>query len=174
MEFNFIATTFRYNEDALIDELGELFEEFGDLSTTVSATSIDGLVVGLCLKKPIDFILFLREKLKVAPWEIRYLLRFIPIERVILTSALEIKDVSVELMKKIPDNDSFKILIEKRHTNLKKNDIIDTIGPYITSKVDLTNPVWILLVEVIGKYTGLSLIKNDILFSSMIEKRSFE
>jgi tRNA acetyltransferase TAN1 len=174
MEFNFIATTFRYNEDALIDELRDLFAEFGDLSANFSTTSMDGLIVGLCQKKPGDFILFLREKLKVASWEIRYLLRFIPIDRVVLTSESEIKNVSIELMKKIPENDSFKILIEKRHTSLKKNDIINSIGPHITSKVDLSNPVWILLVEVIGKYTGLSLIKNGFLFSSMIEKRSFE
>ncbi|MER5175654.1 MAG: THUMP domain-containing protein [Candidatus Nitrosocosmicus sp.] len=174
MEFNFIATTFRYKEDDLMDELLELFNEFGDLSATISTTNIDGLVFGLCLNDPIDFIFFLREKLKDVPWEIRYLLRFIPIEKVVLTDILEIKNVSIELMKKIPVGDSFKILIEKRHTNLKKIDIINEIGPFISAKVDLTNPTWILLIEIIGKYAGVSVIKNDVLFSSMIEKRSFE
>ena len=174
MEFNFIATTFRYKEDDLMDELLELFDEFGDLSATVSTTNIDGIVSGLCLKDPIDFILFLREKLKDAPWEIRYLLRFIPIEKVVLTDILEIKHISIELMKKIPVDDTLKILIEKRHTNLKKIDIINEIGHFISAKVDLTNPTWILLIEIIGKYAGVSVIKNDVLFSSMIEKRSFE
>ncbi len=174
MEFNFIATTFRYREDVLIDELGELFAEFGDLTATIRTTSIDGLVMGICMKNPVDFVFFLREKLKDVPWEIRYLLRFVPIEQVVLTDVSEIKNVSIELMKKIPANDSFKILIEKRHTNLKKNDIINTIGPFISSRVDLTNPDWILLIEVVGRYTGLSMIKNGVLFSSMIERRAFE
>ncbi len=174
MEFNFIATTFRYKEDALIDELGELFAEFGDLHATIRTTSIDGLVVGVCLKNPVDFIFFLREKLKDDPWEIRYILRFIPIEHVVLTGVTDIKKISVELMKRIPVDDSFKILIEKRHTSLKKDDIINAIGPFISSKVDLTNPDWILLIEVVGKYTGLSIIKHDILFRSMVEKRTFE
>ncbi|MBA3977241.1 MAG: hypothetical protein H0X50_03465 [Nitrosopumilus sp.] len=174
MEFNFIATTFRYREDALVDELGELFAEFGDLTATIHTTSVDGLVMGICMKNPVDFVFFLREKLKDEPWEIRYLLRFVPIEQVVLTDVSEIKNVSIELMKKIPANDSFKILIEKRHTNLKKNDIINTIGPFISSKVDLTNPDWILLIEVVGRYTGLSMIKNGVLFSSMIERRTFE
>ena len=174
MEFNFIATTFRYKEDALIDELGELFAEFGDLNASIRTTSIDGLVVGVCLKNPVDFIFFLREKLKEVPWEIRYILRFIPIEYVILTDVTEIKNISLELMKRIPVDDSFKILIEKRHTSLKKDDIINAIGPFISTKVDLTNPDWILLIEVVGKYAGLSMIKHDIVFSSMIEKRTFE
>jgi tRNA acetyltransferase TAN1 len=174
MEFNFIATTFRYKEASLVEELDDLFAEFGDSSATTLTTSIDGLVVGVCLKDPVDFIFFLRKKLKDVPWDIRYLLRFIPIEHVVITDVSEIKNTSIELMKKIPNNHSFKILIEKRHTSLKKIDIINTIGPFISSKVDLTNPEWILLIEIIGRYTGLSVIKSDILFSSMIEKRSFE
>jgi tRNA acetyltransferase TAN1 len=174
LEFNFIATTFRYKEDALIDELEELFADFGDLNATIRTTNIDGLIVGTCMKDPICFVFFLREKLKDVPWEIRYLLRFIPIEKVVLTNVSDIKNISVELLKKIPVNSSIKILIEKRHTTFKKNEIIDAIGPYISSKVDLTNPDWILLIEVIGKYTGLSAIKNGVLFSSMIEKRTFE
>jgi tRNA acetyltransferase TAN1 len=87
---------------------------------------------------------------------------------------LEIKDISIELMKKIPTDGSLKIQIEKRHTNLKQLDIINEIAPFISTKVDLTNPSWILLIEIIGKYTGISVIKNEILFSSMIEKRNLE
>jgi tRNA acetyltransferase TAN1 len=174
LEFNFIATTFRYKEEDLLDELKELFYEFGDLSTIIRTTNIDGLIVGHCLKDPIEFILFIRQKLRDAPWEIRYLLRFIPIEKVILTDILEIKNISIELMKKIPPDESLKIQIEKRHTNLKQMDIINEIAPFISTKVDLTNPLWLLLIEIIGKYTGISVIKNEILFSSMIEKRNLE
>jgi tRNA acetyltransferase TAN1 len=174
LEFNFIATTFRYKEEDLMDELRELFYEFGDLSTNTRTTNIDGLIVGYCLKDPIEFIFFIRQKLRDVPWEIRYLLRFIPIEKVVLTDILEIKDISIELMKKIPSDESLKIQIEKRHTNLKQLDIINEIAPFISTKVDLTNPSWILLIEIIGKFTGISVIKNEILFSSMIEKRNLE
>ena len=103
-----------------MDELRELFYEFGDLSTNIRTTNIDGLIVGHCLKDPIKFIFFIRQKLRDVPWEIRYLLRFIPIEKVVLTDILEIKDISIELMKKIPSDESLKIQIEKRHTNLKQ------------------------------------------------------
>jgi tRNA acetyltransferase TAN1 len=174
VEFNFIATTFRYKEDDLIDELKEIFYEAGELSVPIRATNIDGIVIGYSMMDPIKFIFFLREKLKDVPWEIRYLLRFLPIEKVVLTEISEIKEISVELAKKIPIDDSFKIIIEKRHTNLKKINIINEIAPFILRKVNLTNPCWILLIEIIGKYTGITVIKSDLLFSSMIEKRSIE
>ena len=173
MEFDFIATTFRYREDDLIEELEELFKEYSDLSVYISKTNVDGLIVGLGLSNPFEFIYFLKNKLKDSPWEIKYLLRFIPIEKVVLTDILKIREISKELLKKIPSNASFKILIEKRHTNLKKIDIINEIAPYISVKVDLENPCWILLIEIVGKYTGVSVIQTKNLFSSMIEKRVF-
>jgi tRNA acetyltransferase TAN1 len=172
VEFNFIATTFRYKEDDLIEELREIFYEIGELSVIIRATNIDGIVVGYSVMDPVKFIVYLREKLKDVPWEIRYLLRFLPIEKVVLTEISEIKEISIELAKKIPIDDSFKILIEKRHTNLKKINIINEIAPFILRKVDLTNPCWTLLIEIIGKYTGIAVINSDLLFSSMIEKRS--
>ena len=174
VEFNFIATTFRYKEDDLIDELKEIFYEAGELSVPIRATNIDGIVIGYSMMDPIKFIFFLTEKLKDVSWEIRYLLRFLPIEKVVLTKISEIKEISIELSKKIPIDDSFKIIIEKRHTNLKKINIINEIAPFILRKVNLTNPCWILLIEIIGKYTGITVIKSDLLFSSMIEKRSIE
>ena len=174
VKFNFIATTFRYKEDDLIEELREIFYEIGELSVTIHATNIDGIVIGYSVMDPVKFIFYLREKLKDVPWEIRYLLRFLPIEKVILTEISEIKEISIELSKKIPIDDSFKILIEKRHTNLKKINIINEIAPFILRKVNLTNPCWTLLIEIIGKYTGIAVINSDLLFSSMIEKRSLE
>src|SRR5919112_6165274 len=114
MKFNFIATTFRYHEESLIDELKDLFYEFEDLSVIFNQTNIDGIIVGTCLKDPIDFVLFLRNKIKNVPWEIRYLLRFIPIEKVILSDIIKIKEVSQFLMSKIPSDATFKIVIEKR------------------------------------------------------------
>jgi tRNA acetyltransferase TAN1 len=172
VEFNFIATTFRYKEDDLIEELRGIFYEIGELSVIIRATNIDGIVVGYSVMDPVKFIVYLREKLKDVPWEIRYLLRFLPIEKVVLTEISEIKEISIELAKKIPIDDSFKILIEKRHTNLKKINIINEIAPFILRKVDLTDPCWTLLIEIIGKYTGVAVINSDLLFSSMIEKRS--
>ena len=114
----------------------------------------------------------MRAKLKDSPWEIRNLLRFVPIQKVVLTEVEEIRNCLLDLAKeKIVGGGPVKILVEKRHTKLTKKDIIDSVGPHLNYPVNLTNPTWILLVEIIGKYSGISVIRADMMFSSMTEKR---
>ncbi len=174
MEFNFIATTFRFREDELISELENLFHIYGDTEVRISAANISGIVMGYSLMDPLGFPSFLREKLRNTPWEIRYLLRFIPIEKVVPSDMGSIRDVSIRLLWKLQTSDTVKILVEKRHTNLRSMDLINEIGPFLKAKVDLTNPDWVLVIEILGKYAGISLVKHDSIFSSMIEKRNFE
>lgn len=173
MNFNFVATTFRFREEDLMDELEDLFYEFGETDLEVSETNVSGLITGKSSKDPKEFIPFLRTKLENSAWEIRYLLRFIPIQIVVVTEVENIKNALIKLVEdsNIPIDQPIKIHVEKRHTPLKKMDIIDAVGPHLKSPVDLTNPKWILLVEIIGKYSGISVLPSDSLFSSMIEKR---
>ena len=42
---------------------------------------------------------------------------------------------------------------------------------YKSVNIIFVNPTWILLVEIIGKYSGISVIRADMMFSTMIEKR---
>jgi tRNA acetyltransferase TAN1 len=173
MDFNFVATTFRFREEDLMDELEDLFYEFGETDLEVNETNVSGLIVGKSSKDPQEFISFLRSKLDTSSWEIRYLLRFIPIQHVVLTEIENIKNVLLKLADNanIPIYESIKIHVEKRHTKLKKMDIIDAVGPHLKLPVDLSNPKWIFLVEIIGKYSGISVLRSDSMFSSMIEKR---
>ena len=92
-----------------------------------------------------------------------------------LSEVEEIRDCLLDLAKeKIDNKGPVKILVEKRHTKLSKKDIIDSVGPHLNYTVNLTNPSWILLVEIIGKYSGISVISSDMMFSSMTEKRVSE
>ena len=172
MIFNFLATTYRYKEEDLIDELEGLFYDFGETTVEVNETNISGLIVGKSSKDSELFVPYLREELQNSPWEIRNLLRYLPIQRVVLSEVAEIRDCLLDLAKeKIANKGPVKILIEKRHTKLSKKDIIDSVGPHLNYPVNLTNPTWILLVEIIGKYSGISVISSNMMFSSMTEKR---
>jgi len=172
MIFNFLATTYRYKEEDLMDELEGLFYDFGESTAEVHDTNISGLIVGKSSKDSELFIPYLRAKIKDSPWEIRNLLRFVPIQKVVLTEVEEIRNCLLDLAKeKIVGGGPVKILVEKRHTKLTKKDIIDSVGPHLNYPVNLTNPTWILLVEIIGKYSGISVIRADMMFSSMTEKR---
>ena len=155
-----------------MNELEGLFYDFGESTAEVHETNISGLIVGKSSKDSELFIPYLRAKIKDSPWEIRNLLRFVPIQKVVLTEVEEIRNCLLDLAKeKIVGGGPVKILVEKRHTKLTKKDIIDSVGPHLNYPVNLTNPTWILLVEIIGKYSGISVIRADMMFSSMTEKR---
>ena len=99
-----------------MDELEGLFYDFGETTVEVNETNISGLIVGKSSKDAELFVPYLREKLKNSPWEIRNLLRFVPIQRVVLSEVEEIRNCLLDLAnKKIADRGSVKILIEKRH-----------------------------------------------------------
>jgi tRNA acetyltransferase TAN1 len=54
---------------------------------------------------------------------------------------------------------------------LRSSEIIATVGSEINNRVDLENPDWIVLVEIIGKLVGISVLRPKEIFSSLIEKR---
>ncbi len=104
-----------------------------------------------------------------------FILRVIPIEIVVLTE-IDLIVINVEKMVKerILHNMTYKIVIEKRHTNFKSKDLIDKIASRIDSKVSLDYPDKIILVEIIGQFTGISIIDENQIFSNIKEKKDFE
>lgn len=91
----------------------------------------------------------------------------------IVQSALDIFTEKAKLFnEEIPEDESYRVTVEKRRSNLKTEDIIEAIAPHIKRKVNLSNPDKIALVEVIGEITGLSLITADEILSVEREKRN--
>jgi tRNA acetyltransferase TAN1 len=116
-------------------------------------------------------ILRFRELVKDEPWKVHYILRVLPIEIVLPTSIENIVNASSDLGKKIQANESFRITIEKRHTSMSSSDIIAQVASLFTNKVSLDRPDWIILIEIIGSITGVSVLRPNQVFSSIIEKR---
>ena len=114
----------------------------------------------------------LRELVRNEPWQIRYVLRLLPIELVVYTESQSIKNAAKKLALKIQSGDTFRITVERRHTLMTSSDIIAAIAKEIDNKVDLKNPDWIVLVEVVGGQTGISVIKPNQIFRSVVEKRN--
>ncbi len=75
-----------------------------------------------------------------------------------------------DLIKKI-GNDTFRVTVEKRHNSLGSMQIVKAIAGQISNKVDLENPAWVILVQVLGGVTGVSVLRPHQIFSSVIEKR---
>jgi tRNA acetyltransferase TAN1 len=169
-DFNLLATTSRGNEHDACSELSYLLGEIDDSTPNVEKTGISGLIAANTALNPFGVIEKLREILRERPYEFRYTLRIIPIEKVVHTDLGEIQRVATELSSKIEENETFRVTVEKRFTAMPSRNIIKEVAANIERKVDLSKPDKILLIEVIGGLTGISVIKPDGIISIMKEK----
>jgi len=169
-DFNLVVSTFRGYENDACSEIWFLLGEIGDNESLVEKTEVSGLIVAKTVLNPFKVIEDLRRMMKEQPWEFRYTLRVIPIEVVVHTRLEDITEASLQLSSRILRNETFRVTVEKRHTKLSTRDIIKNVAENIDRKVDLENPDKIVLVEVIGGLTGISLIKPKDILSVVKEK----
>ncbi|MEW6605513.1 MAG: THUMP domain-containing protein [Thermoproteota archaeon] len=169
-DFNLIVSTSRFREEEAQDEILELLDMFGDQEAEAEITEVKGLLMAETSLDPLAVIEGLKKLVAEEPWRVRYILRVIPIEVVVPADLSGIKEAAKELLGKI-GKDSFRITVEKRHSTLESMDVIKAIAGEIDSKVDLENPEWIVLVEIVAGHAGVSVLRPEQMFSSVVEKR---
>jgi len=147
-----------------------LREVLQDQSAEASKTGVRGLVVAKTSLDPLDVVAGFRAILHERPYEFRYALRIVPIQRILNTDLEQVKCAAKELSSGISENESFRVMVEKRFTELHALDFVEAAATDIHRKVDLDNPSKILLVEVFGKLTGLSLIEPESILNVPKEK----
>ena len=168
--FNLLATTWRGNEENACSELWYLLGEIGDSAPTVDKTGVAGLIAAKTAFNPFEVIEKFRKILHERSYEFRYTLRIIPVEKVVRTDLGEIQQAATELSSKIGEDETFRVTVEKRFTETPTQDIIEATAANIERKVDLNNPDKILLIEVVGRLTGLSVIKPNEILAVIKEK----
>lgn len=171
-DFNLIISTSRGNEKNTCSEMWYLLGEVGDRGSNIETTKVIGLVVAKTKLDPFKAIHSLRTLFKARPWEFKYTLKLVPIQRVVPAQISEIENAAMKVAEGIADDEKFRITIEKRHTPLSSKPIIDDVAKKINRTVDLDSPDKILLIEIIGDYAGLSLITPKDIMSIEREKRS--
>jgi tRNA acetyltransferase TAN1 len=144
----------------------------GDLAVAIDKTGITGLVAARTSLNPFEVIEKLRVLLKERPYEFRYTLRVIPVEKVVRTTLEDIEKTSVELSSKIGEAENFRVSVEKRFSELPTERIVEVVAANIERKVSLEKPDKIVLIEIVGKFTGMSIIKPSDIFSVTKERIS--
>jgi tRNA acetyltransferase TAN1 len=147
-----------------------LKDELGDPAPVADKTGIRGLVTAKSSLNPCEIIEKFRALLQERPYEFRYALRIIPIEKVVPTDIDKIKSVATELAANIRENETFRVTVEKRFTSIHTRELIDAVATNIERKVNLENPDKILLIEVVGGLTGVSLIQPEDILAVIKEK----
>ena len=168
---NLIITCARNLESETKNEIRKILDELGDQEPEILNVGMRGILKVNTIIEPSKIIDWVKNKIIEEPWLIRYCLRIIPIQRITDTEIDKIKQNVIKLKDTIQKNDSYRITIEKRNTSISSNEIITEVAEIFPNKVSLNQPDWIILIEIIGNETGISILKNDELFSLDKAKR---
>jgi tRNA acetyltransferase TAN1 len=169
---NLIITCARHLEAETKQEAENILEKMGDSEPTITITNMSGILTVETKLEPIEVIKKIKEIILDEPWCIRYCLRIIPIQKVTETKIEDIENGISTLIKLISNEESYRISIEKRNSNISSQDIISRIAKKIENKVSLEFPDKVVLIEVLGNKTGIAIVKNTDILSVEKTKRS--
>ncbi len=168
---NLIITCARSLESETKNEISKILDELGDQEPEILNVGMRGILMVNTIIEPSKIIDYVKNKIIEEPWLIRYCLRIIPIQMITETEIDKIKQNVIKLKDAIQKNDSYRITIEKRNTSISSNEIITEIAKIFPNKVSLNQPDWIILIEILGNETGISILKDDGMFSLDKAKR---
>jgi len=170
-DFNLLVSTSRGNEKNTCSEMWYLLGEAGDRCATVERTPIIGLVLAKTRLEPVAAVQRLRSLLIERPWEFRYTLKITPILGVVSSDPQKIEELALRLAESIRKEETFRITVEKRRTSISGRTLTEAIAKRIDRKVNLDSPDKIVLVQIVGELTGVSVISSDDILSVEREKR---
>ena len=169
---NLIITCARHLEEDTEEELRDILDELGDSEIEVSISDMSGILTAQTKLDPIEVVKKMKEMLLDQPWSIRYCLRIIPIQKVIETKIEVIEMEISNISNQILDGETYRILIEKRNSDISSKEIITKIAHEIKNEVSLDFPDKIILIEILGGMTGISILKEVDILSIEKTKRS--
>jgi len=168
---NLIITCARNLESETKNEIKKILDDLGDQEPKILNVGMRGILMVDTIIEPSKIIDWIRTKIVEEPWLIRYCLRIIPIQSITETNIDKIKQNVIKLKDSIQKNDSYRITVEKRNTSISTNEIITEVAKIFPDKVSLNKPDLIVLIEILGDKTGISILKDSELFSLDKSKR---
>ncbi|MDI9619882.1 MAG: THUMP domain-containing protein [Candidatus Nezhaarchaeota archaeon] len=162
MKFNMLVSTYRNREDDCVSELWYLLRELGDDGPNIRRAPVPGLLLVDTKLNPYEASRRIGELAKEKPWDVRYTLKLTPIDIVTSDDEEDIKRSAAELAaKKIGENETFRITVNKRLSNLSTRKLIESVAANINRKVNLKKPDKVLQIEVIGRNVGIAVLRPE-------------
>lgn len=168
---NLIVTCSRHLEEEASDEIVSALESLGDDAAKAGHSRFSGIVTVDTSLDPLEVIDKIRAKILDEPWTMRYCHRFIPIQESTRATLDDIVKAVQKHVNRMGQDDSFRITIEKRGSELSTKEIIDSIADIVKNKVSLEEYDWNIIVEILGDIVGVSILKKDEIVSTMKLKR---
>ncbi len=170
-----IVTCARHFEEETKSEVKTILEELGDLEPKITITEFSGILTVDTAVPALDVIKKIRAKLEDEPWSIRYTLRAIPVFGNAETNVKSIAQSALVQTQKMKRDETYRITIEKRNSDVSSAEIISHIAENVKNKVSLEKYDWVILVEVLGPVTGVSVLRDDdVLSVERAKRKSFD
>jgi tRNA acetyltransferase TAN1 len=167
---NLIVTSAKGLEARASAEFKEVALLSGIRKVTIERSAYDG-VLEVDVEDPKALLSFISEFVRSEPFKVRFILRVIPVGRVVDTKVEEIVGAVTELAHDIGPSESFRITIEARDSPYSDKQLIDAIADAVDRKVSLDSPDKIVLIQVFGEYTGVSVLApNEILSITKLKR----
>ncbi|MFW9832393.1 MAG: THUMP domain-containing protein [Candidatus Thorarchaeota archaeon] len=161
-EYNLLVSCPRDRERAATSEIryfiGDLLE---DADLKVSRTPISGLLACKTSLDPFEVVQRLREFAVENPYQFRFAIKFTPIEECVESDMDKIVEATERLLPKIGEDESFRVTVRRRHTELENMEVVKAVAEVIPRKVNLDSPDKTVLVEIVGEWTGVSILADN-------------
>ena len=124
------------------------------------------------VENPKALMSFFTEFVRSEPFKVRFILRIIPVDRVVDTKLEEVVKAVKELSESIGPGETFRITIEARESPYTDKELINAIADAVDRKVSLDSPDKVVLLEIFGEYAGVSVISPQEIVSVQKLKRA--
>jgi tRNA acetyltransferase TAN1 len=154
---NLILTSAKGLEAKASAEFKEIALLSGVRKVTLERSAYDG-VVEIEAENPKGILSFLSEFVRSEPFKVRYIMRVMPVDRVVDTKMGEISRAAKELASGIGPAETFRVTIEARDSPYRDRELIDAVADVVDRKVNLASPDKVVFIQVFGEYTGISVL----------------
>ncbi|MFC1802546.1 hypothetical protein ACFL0D_01110 [Thermoproteota archaeon] len=170
MDYNLLATTEKNTMGAASSQLWMNLRAIGDPVPKVNKTKIKGIIMAWTKLDPVEAIIKLREHMAGEPERYDNLFRVLPIVTQVETIIDAIVSEVESQKEKIGEAESFRVTLEKRKTELRSLEVIEPVANIINREVNLCDPDWIVLIEIMGMTTGVSVIRPECILNVQKER----
>jgi len=168
---NLIVTSAKGLEARASAEFKEVALLSGARKLTIERSAYDG-VLEVEAENPKGLISFITDFVRSEPFKVRFMMRLIPVDRVVDTKMQDIVKAVRDLSSSIGHGESFRITIEARDSPYSDKELIEAIADAIDRKVSLDSPDKVVLLEIFGEYSGISILAPNEIVSIPKLKRA--
>ena len=148
-------------------EITRLLQHFGDSNPEVERASVWGIaIVHTCLNNR-QVVRKCRELFNTDPRAFQWAVKWLPVDYWCDTNLESIKKViDIHIKDQIQEDQTWGMKVKKRRwQEYHSIDIVNFLAENIDRRVNLSNPDWIIWVDVLGRETAISLLRPDEIFS---------